>query len=170
MEDKQPGTSFVVVSMETRIVRSLVEKAIADKAERITYDEVAKELGKSPKDKKVRSLLRLACRYWSDRMEGVDWDCEHNSGFRRMQPKETADMLSGIRRKSIRATRRGVKRAINLTRNATLSEDDQKRLFIEMSSASAIMTIGSASGAKRIAAGVQSQELPPAEVLRLFTA
>lgn len=170
MSENHKPASPTQISYETRMMRQFVEQAIKNNAERISYDEAGAAIHKSGSDSIVRTRLREACRWSELQVEGVAWECETNVGFRRLKPQEGADMLGGARRKANRKLRRDIRRTENLTRGVTLDEDDQKRLFVELTATSTMLTIGGANGVKKIASRVQSEELPPAEILKLFTA
>lgn len=168
MESNGKRPDLAVVNAETRIARTIIEEAIEAKAERVTYADVAAKLGMGPKHPRVRAALRSACRWSSLRVTGVEWLCEPDTGYRRANPTEAADMMAVTRKRSARAARRSIRRAQNLTTGATLSDAQRSQVFVELAAASAMMTVGSAAGVKKIAARIQSEELPTPEVLKLL--
>lgn len=169
MSEKSRPTTATEISYETRMMRQFVEQAIKSNTELISYDQAGEAIHKSGADKLTRDRLRDACRWSEKHHEGVAWECETNVGFRRLKAKEGADLLGVARRKVNRKLRRDIRRTENLTRGVTLEEDDQKRLFVELTATSTMLTIGGSNGMKKIASRVQSEELPPAEILKLFT-
>lgn len=163
-------TRFTIaqISANTRITRKLVEEAVNNDDQLVTYEAVGAAIGCHKNDVRVKRALREAVDWAAKQFEGVLFICEPTKGYRRAKPQEAADILSANRRQSVRKIKRTVGRTVNLTKNVTLPEADQARLYVELSVAGALMEVGSARGVKRIEAANQSRELPPASVLDLF--
>lgn len=168
MANAAPRQTIAAIHGDTRILRNLVEESIASGSRQVTFEEAGKALGRPVNDPKMRVRLGSVCQWAGRRHEGVLYLSVRDVGFRLAEPKEAADFMASNRKGAVRRIRRVVGRVENLTRGAELGEDEQKRLFVEMAAAGAIMTVGDSHASKLIAARIQSEELPTAEVLKLF--